>query len=100
MNAHVFKPDMPPPVKTVGVVAWMRANLFSSWVNTLLTFFAIYLVWLAVPPLLQWAFIDANWTGTTRADCTRRAPAGCSSSSASANSCMAITRATCAGAST
>ncbi|MFJ1573435.1 amino acid ABC transporter permease [Pseudomonas sp. NPDC088322] len=71
MNAHVFKPDMPPPVKTVGVVAWMRANLFSSWINTLLTFFAIYLIWLAVPPLLQWAFIDANWTGNTRADCTK-----------------------------
>lgn len=71
MNAHVFKPDMPPPVKTVGVLAWMRANLFSSWLNTLLTLFAIYLVWLIVPPLLQWALIDANWVGTTRADCTK-----------------------------
>jgi general L-amino acid transport system permease protein len=71
MNAHVFKPDMPPPVKTVGVLAWMRANLFSSWLNTLLTLFAFYLVWLIVPPLLQWAFIDANWVGTTRADCTK-----------------------------
>ncbi|MBA6115521.1 amino acid ABC transporter permease [Pseudomonas putida] len=71
MNAHVFKPDMPPPVKTVGVLAWMRANLFSSWLNTLLTLFAVYLVWLIVPPLVQWAFIDANWVGTTRADCTK-----------------------------
>lgn len=71
MNAHVFKPDMPPPVKTVGVLAWMRANLFSSWLNTLLTLFAIYLVWLIVPPLLQWALLDANWVGTTRADCTK-----------------------------
>nr|WP_220462459.1 amino acid ABC transporter permease [Pseudomonas putida] len=62
---------MPPPVKTVGVLAWMRANLFSSWLNTLLTLFAVYLVWLIVPPLVQWAFIDANWVGTTRADCTK-----------------------------
>ncbi|MFG0411867.1 amino acid ABC transporter permease [Pseudomonas sp. NY5710] len=71
MNAHVFKPDMPPPVKTVGVLAWMRTNLFSSWLNTLLTLFALYLIWLIVPPLLQWALIDANWVGTTRADCTK-----------------------------
>ncbi|MGC7837266.1 amino acid ABC transporter permease [Pseudomonas wayambapalatensis] len=71
MTSHVFKPDMPPPVKTVGVLAWMRANLFSSWINTLLTLFAVYLVWLIVPALLQWAFLDANWTGTTRADCTK-----------------------------
>ncbi|HGY9624771.1 amino acid ABC transporter permease [Pseudomonas juntendi] len=71
MTAHVFKPDMPPPVKTVGALAWMRANLFSNWLNTLLTLFALYLVWLIVPPLVQWAFIDANWVGTTRADCTQ-----------------------------
>ncbi|WP_349975776.1 amino acid ABC transporter permease [Pseudomonas sp. WHRI 8519] len=71
MNAFVFKPDMPPPVKTVGVIAWVRANLFSSWLNSLLTLLALYLVWLIVPPILQWAFIDANWLGTTRADCTK-----------------------------
>ena len=71
MNAFVFKPDMPPPVKTVGVVAWVRANLFSTWLNSLLTLVALYLVWLIIAPLLQWAVIDANWLGTTRADCTK-----------------------------
>ncbi|MDZ4021792.1 amino acid ABC transporter permease [Pseudomonas sichuanensis] len=71
MNAFVFKPDMPPPVKTVGLIAWGRANLFSSWLNTLLTLLALYLVWLIVPPMLQWALVDANWVGTTRADCTK-----------------------------
>lgn len=71
MNAFVFKPDMPAPVKTVGMLAWMRANLFSSWLNTLLTLSAVYLIWLIVPPLLQWAVIDANWIGTTRSDCTK-----------------------------
>ncbi|MDV9032932.1 amino acid ABC transporter permease [Pseudomonas sp. RAC1] len=70
MTTHVFKPDMPPPVKTVGVLAWLRANLFSSWANTLLTLFALYLIWLIVPPLLHWAFLDASWTGSTRADCS------------------------------
>ncbi|MHA6494168.1 amino acid ABC transporter permease [Pseudomonas borbori] len=70
MQTHTFKPDMPPPAMSVGVVGWLRANLFSSWFNTLLTLFAVYLVWLMVPPLIQWAFIDADWVGTTRADCT------------------------------
>jgi len=62
---------MPPPNLAVGPVAWMRANLFSSWFNTLLTLLALYLVWLVIPPLLSWAFLDANWTGTTREDCTK-----------------------------
>ena len=70
MTTHVFKPDMPPPGNRIGIVAWARANLFSSWLNTLLTLFAFYLVWLIVPPLLQWAVFQADWTGTTRADCT------------------------------
>ena len=70
MTSHTFKPDQPPPLTSVGVLAWVRSNLFSSWFNTLLTLLALYLVWLIVPPLLQWAFIDADWSGTTRADCT------------------------------
>ena len=70
MTSHTFKPDQPPPLMSVGVLAWVRSNLFSSWFNTLLTLLALYLVWLIVPPLLQWAFIDADWSGTTRADCT------------------------------
>ena len=71
MSTHTFKPDLPPPSSSVGAVAWMRSNLFSSWLNTLLTLFAIYLIWLMVPPLLKWALFDANWVGTTRADCTK-----------------------------
>jgi general L-amino acid transport system permease protein len=70
MSSFTFKPDLPPPPLSVGAVAWLRANLFSSWFNTLLTLFAAYLVWLIIPPLLQWALIKADWVGTTRADCT------------------------------
>lgn len=70
MTTHTFKPDLPPPSTSVGVLAWLRANLFSSWFNTLLTLVGIYLVYLIVPPLLEWAIIKADWTGTTRADCS------------------------------
>mgnify|MGYP002007473627 FL=1 len=71
MQSHPFKPDLPPPRMSVGVLGWLKANLFSNWFNSLLTVFAIYLIWLVVPPLLQWAIIDANWVGSTRADCTQ-----------------------------
>ncbi|SEI05581.1 amino acid ABC transporter permease [Pseudomonas fuscovaginae UPB0736] len=71
MSSHTFKPDMPPPAKVFGPMAWIRANMFSSWINTLLTLFAFYLIYLIVPPILHWAILDANWVGTTRADCTK-----------------------------
>lgn len=70
MQVHQFRPDLPPPRMSVGVLGWLRSNLFSNWFNTLLTLLAIYLVWLIVPPLLQWAFFQADWTGSSRADCS------------------------------
>ena len=70
MATHTFKPDQPAPLMSVGVLAWLRNNLFSSWFNTLLTLTAAYLVWLIIPPILSWAFIDADWNGNSRADCT------------------------------
>ena len=63
------KADLPPPATTVGVVGWLRENLFSSWPNALLTVVTIYLLYLAVPPLLQWAVFDAIWTGNEAKDC-------------------------------
>ena len=70
MQTHTFKPDMPPPKQAIGVLAWLRENLFSGLFNSLLTLFALYLLWLIVPPLINWAIINADWVGTTRADCT------------------------------
>ncbi len=72
MNAttHSFKPDLPPPSMSVGVQGWLREHLFSNWFNTALTFLALYLIWLIVPPVIQWVFLDATWSGSTREDCT------------------------------
>lgn len=44
-----------------GALAWLRRNLFSSATNTLLTLAALYALWKVVPPLLDWAFVEAVW---------------------------------------
>lgn len=71
MSTHNFKPDMPPPGKVFGPMAWMRNNLFDGWFNTLLTLVAVYLIYLIIPPLLEWAIFKASWVGTTQADCNK-----------------------------
>jgi general L-amino acid transport system permease protein len=58
-----------PPGATVGFVGWVRANLFSGWANTLLTLVSIYLLWLVLPPVIRFLFIDAVWDGASRVDC-------------------------------
>jgi general L-amino acid transport system permease protein len=36
-----------------------------------LTFAAFYILYLAIPPVIEWVFINANWVGNTREDCQR-----------------------------
>jgi general L-amino acid transport system permease protein len=62
-------PSLPPPPSTVGVVGWLRSNLFSNTTNTLLTIFAIYVVYLLVPPAISWTLFNADFVGDSRADC-------------------------------
>ncbi len=58
-----------PPVHHVGVVGWLRANLFSSIGNGVLTILILALLVWTIPPLLNWAIFSAVWHGTTRAAC-------------------------------
>jgi general L-amino acid transport system permease protein len=52
-----------------GIVAWARANLFNSWLNTLLTLAALWMIWLVCWPLVKFLLIDAVWYGASRVDC-------------------------------
>ena len=51
--------------------SWARKNLFSGWLNTLLTLIGLWLIWNVIPPALNWLIFQANWLGETRADCTK-----------------------------
>ena len=46
---------------------WARRNLFSSWPNGLATLAILACAWMAVPPFLQWAVVNAVWTGDAQA---------------------------------
>jgi general L-amino acid transport system permease protein len=61
--------SQPPPRLVHGPLAWARANLFSSVPNALLTLFALFLVYVIVPPVINFLLIDAAWVGTDRAAC-------------------------------
>ena len=65
-----------PPATSVGLIGWMRSNLFSNWVNTILTVVVLYLFYLVLPALINFTFIDATWTGMNREACTTEAQSG------------------------
>ncbi len=61
---HIFKPmpDQPAPMESVGIIGWLKENLFSSKINSLLTIAALLLLWKTLPPLISWTILDATWS--------------------------------------
>src|SRR5215831_10397502 len=60
--------ERPRPV-TSGPLAWLRANLFNSVPNTILTLAALYLLAVTIPPVIRWAFVDAIWSADSGRAC-------------------------------
>src|SRR5688500_11847094 len=53
--------EIQPPRLTVGPIAWLRKNLFSTWYNALLTLLAVGLLYALLRPAIQWAATEARW---------------------------------------
>ena len=67
-----------PPVATTGLLGWLRMNLFSNWVNSLISLFVLYILIQFIPWILNWTIFAAdfkyNFNGaeiTDRTMCSR-----------------------------
>ena len=49
------------PVIRIGVVQWIKANLFNGVFNSILTLVTLFFLYKVVPPFVRWAFIDSLW---------------------------------------
>ena len=71
-NAFVRRETLqqePAPLSVAGPLAWIRANLFSSPLNAILTLLCVWLVIDTVPGMVRFYFLDAVWTGANRDAC-------------------------------
>jgi general L-amino acid transport system permease protein len=59
------------PASSVGVLAWMRSQLFSSPINSLLTILSVWLLLATVPAMVDWFLISANATASTADECRK-----------------------------
>ena len=62
VNQFQPPPSLPPPRSETGAVGWMRANLFSTWYNGLLTVILMIILIAAVWFGGKWTVTDADWT--------------------------------------
>jgi len=55
-------PDtLEPPRTEIGVLGWLKKNLFSTWYNALLTVVMLWLIYVAGGALVQWVLTGARW---------------------------------------
>jgi len=68
MATYSLKETKQPPKSQTKAVLWLKDNLFSSVTNASLTFIALYIIYLLLPPILNWTIFDANFDLTADND--------------------------------
>lgn len=61
MSGHAENDVVKPPLTNIGVIGWIRHNLFNGYLNSLATILIFILFLKLVPQFVQWAFIDSVW---------------------------------------
>ncbi len=62
-------PERAAPVRTTGLVGFLRTRLFNSPTNILLTVASVLLLWVIIVPAVRFLLIDAVWHGSDREAC-------------------------------
>ncbi len=70
-------PDLPPPGVAIGPIKWIRDNLFSSPTNVVLTLLSIYILYLIIPALLNWAVFHSVVDAGSRNECWEKDSGAC-----------------------
>lgn len=69
-------PSLPPPPGVSGISYWVRTNLFATPTDAVLTIISLMALAYFVPPMLNWLFVQAVWSGTDRTFCSTVAQGG------------------------
>jgi general L-amino acid transport system permease protein len=65
-----------PPALSLGPIGWLRAHLFNTWFNSILTILILWLVVSILPPMFRWLVTDSVGAGADAQAC-RQAGGAC-----------------------
>ena len=61
-------PPSAPPITEVGLIGWLRQNLFSSWLNSILTVLSVYFIVIILWDFIPWAY-GGHWNTKSLREC-------------------------------
>jgi general L-amino acid transport system permease protein len=59
------------PLSETTFIGWLHKNLFSSWINVILTIVSIYIIYVVVKGIWVWGVSEAVWVAENRRECFR-----------------------------
>jgi len=71
-GAFAFRPDEKPPARPFTLLGWLRRAFFANPFDATLTVLGAYVLYLVVPPLVDWALLQASWLGDGPAACANK----------------------------
>ncbi|HHI70737.1 MAG TPA: ABC transporter permease subunit, partial [Rhodobacteraceae bacterium] len=60
-----------PPPTNVGVLGWLRENLFATWLDAILTVIALIIIYVVLSALLPWMF-GGIWNANSLTECRQK----------------------------
>src|ERR1035437_6209154 len=66
MTAQTFQPiaPRPAPIKSEGLIAWIRINLFGDVTTAIMTLLIGGALLVLIPQFLSWAFVRSSWVAS------------------------------------
>ena len=61
-------PQAPPPISESNIIGWLRKNLFSSWISSVLTILSVYFIYVCLKDFIPWAY-GGNWSAGSLREC-------------------------------
>ncbi len=65
---HDMIPEQDPPLTESGAVKWLRENLFSSWLNAILTVISVGFIYWVLAHILPW-MLGGIWNADSLSEC-------------------------------
>ncbi len=75
IRTDMLEPEQAPRQES-GVIGWLRHNLFGSIFDSVLTILALLFLIALLPPIFEWLFVNATWSGADRSVCATVAQGG------------------------
>lgn len=69
-------PDQKAPISASGPLGWVKVNLFPSVAQSILTLVCLYILYKLIPPVINFLFLEASWSGTDRGVCATEIQGG------------------------